>query len=47
MAGKESKRFRAGEALEAIFADEDNEDENCDSGSDIEYIPSSENESAR
>ena len=35
-------RFGAGEAVEAIFADEDSEDENFDCRSDIEYVPNSE-----
>ena len=46
MAGMVSKRFSAREALEAIFADEDREDEKLDCGSDTEYVPNSENESA-
>ena len=46
MAGRVSKRFRAGEALEAVFAEEDIEDKNFDYGSDIEYVCSSENKSA-
>ena len=45
MAERLSKRFGA-EALEAIFADEDSEDENFDCGPDIEYVPNSENEFA-
>ena len=46
MAGRVSKWFSAGEALEAIFTDKDSEDKNFDCGSDIEYVPNSENESA-
>ena len=39
---KVNKRFSAGKALEAIFVDEDSEDENFDCGSDIEYVSNSE-----
>ena len=41
MVERVSKQFSAGEALEAIFADEDSEDENFDCGSNIEYVPNS------
>ena len=39
------KRYSVGEALEAVFADEDSGDENFDCGSDAEVIPDSENDS--
>ena len=45
MAERGSKKYTAGEALEAIFADEDSGDENFDCGSDVEYVLDSENES--
>ena len=45
MAERGSKKYTAGEALEAIFADEDSGDKNFDCGSDVEYVPDSENES--
>ena len=39
------KRYTAGEALEAIFNDEDSLDEQFDCGSDVEIVPdSAENE---
>ena len=43
MAERVGKKLSAGGALEAIFAGEDSEDENFDEGSDIEYVPNSEN----
>ena len=46
IAGRVGKRFNAGEALEAIFADGDSSDENFDFRSDIKYVPNSENKSA-
>ena len=42
MTERGSKKYTAGEALEAIFADEDSGDENFDCGSDVEYVPDSE-----
>ena len=45
MAERRSKKNTAGEALEAIFADEGSGDENFDCGSDVEYVPDSENKS--
>ena len=42
---KGKQEFNAGEALEAIFADEDSVVENFDCGLDIEYVQNSENES--
>ena len=45
MAERESKKYTAGEALEATFADGDSRDENFDCGLDVEYVPGSENES--
>ena len=38
------KRYSTGEAIEAIFADEDNNDESFDCGYDLDIIPDSENE---
>ena len=45
MADRGKKRYSVGEALEAVFADEDSGDENFDCGSDAEVIPDSENDS--
>ena len=41
MADKYKKRYTAGEALEAIFNDEDSLDEQFDCGSDVEIVPDS------
>ena len=44
MAEGRGKRYSAGEAIEAIFADEDSNDETFDWGYDLDIIPDSENE---
>ena len=44
MAEGRGKRYSAGEAIEAIFADEDSNDETFDCGYDLDIIPGSENE---
>ena len=44
MAERRGKRYSAGEAIEAIFADEDSNDETFDCGYDLDIIPDSENE---
>ena len=41
MADKYKKRYTAGEALEAIFNDEDSLEEQFDCGSDVEIVPDS------
>ena len=46
MADKGRKRFTAGEVLEAIFTDQDSDNENYDCGSDAESIVNDENNSA-
>ena len=38
--------FSVGEAIEAIFADQDSDNDNFDCGSDVEYCPDSEDVSA-
>ena len=40
----EERDIPAGKAIEAIFADEDSNDETFDSGYDLDIIPDSENE---
>ena len=44
MAQGRRKRYSAGEAIEAIFADEDSSDETFDCGYDLEIVLDSENE---
>ena len=44
MAEGRGKRYSTGETLEAIFADEDSNDESFDCGYDLDIIPDSENE---
>ena len=44
MAEGRGKRYSTGEAIEAIFADEDSNDESFDCGYDLDIIPDSENE---
>ena len=44
MAEWRGKRYSAWEAIEAIFADEDSNDETFDCGYDLDIIPDSENE---
>ena len=44
MAEGRGKRYSAGEAIEAIFTDEDSNDETFDCGHDLDIIPDSENE---
>ena len=44
MAEGRGMRYSAGEAIEAIFADEDSSDETFDCGYDFYIIPDSENE---
>ena len=46
MADRGRKRFTAGEVLEAIFTDQDSDNENYDCGSDTESIVNDENNSA-
>ena len=46
MADRGRKLFSVGEAIEAIFADQDSDNDNFDCGSDIEYCPDSEDVSA-
>ena len=41
MAERGKKRYTAGEVLEAIFEDDDSNDEQFDCGSDIEAVPDS------
>ena len=41
---KGGKRYSTGEAIEAILADEDSNDESFDCGYDLDIIPDSENE---
>ena len=43
MAEGNKKKFSKGEVIEAMFADENSNDEDFDSGSDIEIFPASEN----
>ena len=44
MAEGRGMRYSAGEAIVAIFADEDSNDETFDSGYDLDIIPDRENE---
>ena len=44
MADGRRKRYSTGEAIEAVFADEDNNDESFDCRYDLDIIPDSENE---
>ena len=44
MAEGRGKRYSAGEAIEAFFADEDSIDETFDYGHDLDIIPDCENE---
>ena len=44
MAEGRGKRYSAGEAIEAMFADEDSNDETFNSGYDLDIIPDCENE---
>ena len=44
MAEWRGKRYSAGEAIEAIFADEESNDETFDCGYNLDIIPNSENE---
>ena len=44
MAEGRGKRYSTREAIEAIFADEDSNDESFDCGYDLDIIPDSENE---
>ena len=46
MADRGRKRFTAGQVLEAIFTDQDSDNENYDCGSDTESIVNDENNSA-
>ena len=46
MADRGRKLFSVGEAIEAIFADQDSDNDNFDCGSDVEYCPDSEDVSA-
>ena len=42
----EKKLYSVGEAIEAIFTDQDSDNDNFDCGSDVEYCPDSEDDSA-
>ena len=42
MADRGRKLFSVGEAIEAIFTDQDSDNDNFDCGSDVEYCPDSE-----
>ena len=44
MAEGRGKRYSTGDAIKAIFADEDSNDESFDCGYDLDIIPDSENE---
>ena len=44
MAEGRGKRYSAGEDIDAMFADEDSNDESFDCGYDLDIIPDSENE---
>ena len=44
MAEGRGKRYSTGEAIAAIFADEDSNDESFNCGYDLDIIPDSENE---
>ena len=46
MADRRRKLFSVAEAIEAIFADQDCDNDNFDCGSDVEYCPDSEDVSA-
>ena len=41
MADRGKKLFSVGEAIEAIFTDQDSDHDNFDCGSDVEYCPGS------
>ena len=45
MAERGRKRYTV-EVLEAVFADKDSDNENFDCGSDVEFVPDSEDDSA-
>ena len=46
MADRGRKLFSNGEAIKAIFTDQDSDNDNFDCGSDLEYCPDSEDDSA-
>ena len=46
MADRGRKLFSVGEAIEAIFTDQDSDNDNSDCGSDVKYCPDSEDVSA-
>ena len=46
MADIERKLHSVGEAIEAIFADQDSDNDKFDCGSDVEYCPDGEDDSA-
>ena len=46
MADRGRKLFSVGEVIEAIFTDQDSDNDNFDCGSDVEYCPDSEDVSA-
>ena len=46
MADRERKLYSVGEAIEAIFTDQDSANDNFDCRSDVEYCPDSEDDSA-
>ena len=46
MAERGRKRYTVGEVLGAGFADKDSDNENFDCGSDVEFVPDSEDDSA-
>ena len=46
MAERGRKQYILGEVLEAVFADKDSDNKNIDCGSDVEFVPDSEDDSA-
>ena len=44
MADRERKLYSVGEAIEAIFTNQDSDNYNFDCGSDVEYCPDSEDD---
>ena len=46
MADRGRKFFSVGEAIEAIFTDQDSDNDTFDCGSDVEYCPDNEDVSA-
>ena len=46
MAERGRKRYTVGEVFEAVFANKDSDNENFDCGSDVEFVPDGEDDSA-